>query len=168
MYKNILVPTDLSDKSERSIVAALELAAEQSGCVELLHIVEKVGGSPDGEIEEFYSKLAEEASQKLTLWQQKFKDSFPGLILGTTILVGKRAKEILGFCQEKQIDLIVMTSRTFSTGVNNKKEGGQEVGDNKVQNNVVEENMEEDETYDLGTLSHQVALFSPVSVLIVR
>ena len=55
-----------------------------------------------------------------------------------------RAQEILEFCQEKEIDLIAMTSRTFNVN-----------GDDK-------------ETFGVGTLSHKVALFSPVSVLVVR
>jgi len=59
-------------------------------------------------------------------------------------LVGKRAQEILGFCQEKEIDLIVMTSRTFNVDGNNKEISG------------------------VGTLSHKIALLSPVSVLVVR
>lgn len=149
MYKNILVPTDLADKSECSILAALELASQGSGSVELLHVVEKVGDEFDGEIEGFYSKLAEEASQKLTDWQQKFQVDFPNITLEKTILVGKRAQEILGFCKEKEIDLIVMTSRTFNIEARNKDKQGKE-------------------TFGIGTLSHQVALFAPVSVLVVR
>ena len=144
MYKNILVPTDLADKSESSIRAALELASQESGCVELLHVVEKMGGEPDGEIEGFYSKLGEEASQKLTDWQQKFQAEYPRTTVNKTILVGKRAQDILEFCQEKEIDLIAMTSRTFNVN-----------GDDK-------------ETFGVGTLSHKVALFAPVSVLVVR
>jgi len=139
MYKNILVPTDLSDKSKHSIQAALKLAAQTSGCVELLHVVEKMGGEPDGEIEGFYLKLAEEASEKLAGWQQQFKKVFESVPTDKTILVGKTTHEILKFCQEKEKDLIVMTSRIFNQ-----------------------------ELQGVGTVSHQVALLAPVSVLVVR
>ncbi|MEH6467989.1 MAG: universal stress protein [Porticoccus sp.] len=139
MYKNILVPTDLADKSELSIHMALTMASQNHGSVQLLHVVEKVGDDADEEIEDFYLKLAEKANQKLSDWQHRFKADFVGVPIDTTILVGKRAQEILKFSQEKDIDLIVMTSRTF-----NKEEQG------------------------LGTLSHQVSLFAPVSVLVVR
>lgn len=154
MYKNILVPTDLADKSEHSIRAAIELAEQESRYVELLHVVEKVGGESDVEIEGFYSNLAEEASRKLTDWQQEFQSEFPFITLNKTILVGKRAQEIIGFCQEKEIDLIVMTSRTFNAESDDKKIKGKD--------------MQEKETFNLGTLSHQIALFAPVSVLVVR
>lgn len=139
MYKNILVPTDLSDKSKLSIQAALNLAAQNSGRVELLHVVEKMGGEPDGEIEGFYSRLAQEASEKLADWQQQFQKDYESVSIDKTILVGKRAHEILGFCQEKEKDLIVMTSRIFNQ-----------------------------ESQGVGTVSHQVALLAPVSVLVVR
>ncbi len=139
MYKNILVPTDLADKSERSIQIALEMAAQNSGSVQLVHVVEKMGGDIDKEIEDFYLKLAVKANQKLTDWQHRFQEDFTGVPIAKTILVGKRIQEILGFCQEKDIDLIVMTSRTFSR-----------------------------DSQGFGTLSHQVALFAPVSVLVVR
>ncbi|MBL4567411.1 MAG: universal stress protein [Porticoccus sp.] len=139
MYKNILVPTDLADKSERSIQTALEMAAQNSGSVQLVHVVEKMGGDIDKEIEDFYLKLAVKANQKLADWQHRFQEEFSGVPIEKTILVGKRIQEILGFCQEKNIDLIVMTSRIFSR-----------------------------DSQGFGTLSHQVALFSPVSVLVVR
>ena len=139
MYKNILVPTDLSDKSKHSIQTALELATEHSASVKLLHVVEKMGGEPDDEIEDFYLKLAEEASGKLVDWQQQFQAKFKNISIDKTILVGKRTHEILGFCQEKEIDLVVLTSRIFNQ-----------------------------ETEGVGTVSHQVALLAPVSVLLVR
>lgn len=139
MYKNILVPTDLSDKSKLSIQTALELAVEHSACVKLLHVVEKMGGELDDEIEGFYLKLAEEASEKLVNWQQQFQAEFKGVPIDKTILVGKRTHEILDFCQEKEIDLIVLASRIFNQ-----------------------------ETQGVGTVSHQVALLAPVSVLVVR
>ncbi len=139
MYKNILVPTDLADKSELSIHTALTMASQNHGSVQLLHVVEKVGDDADEEIEDFYLKLAEKANHKLSDWQNRFKTDFVDVPIDITILVGKRAQEILKFSQEREIDLIVMTSRTF-----NEEEQG------------------------LGTLSHQVSLFSPVSVLVVR
>jgi nucleotide-binding universal stress UspA family protein len=139
MYKNILVPTDLADKSELSIHTALTMASQNHGSVQLLHVVEKVGDDADEEIEDFYLKLAEKANHKLSDWQNRFKTDFVDVPIDITILVGKRAQEILKFSQERDVDLIVMTSRTF-----NKEEQG------------------------LGTLSHQVSLFAPVSVLVVR
>tara|TARA_R110002074_G_scaffold156516_1_gene312756 strand:- start:412 stop:831 length:420 start_codon:yes stop_codon:yes gene_type:complete len=138
MYKNILVPTDLADKSERSILTALDMAAKNLGRVQLVHVVEKMGGEIDDEIERFYVTLAKKSDQKLTSWKQHFQKDFGGVPIEKTILVGKRVQEIIRFCQEKEIDLIVMTSRTFN-----------------------------EDNQGFGTLSQKVVLFSPVSVLIV-
>jgi len=139
MYKNILVPTDLADKCELSIQTALAMASQNNGRVNLLHVVEKMGGDPDAEVESFYLNLAEKANKKLSDWQQRFQTDFVEVPIDITILVGKRAQEILQFSEEKGVDLIVMTSRTF-----NKDEPG------------------------VGTLSHQISLFAPISVLVVR
>lgn len=139
MYKNILVPTDLANKSELSVQTALTMASQNHGSVQGLHVVEKMGGEPDAEVENFYLKLTKRADQKLSDWQRKFQEEFADITIDKTMLVGKRAQEMLQFLQKKAIDLIVITSRAF-----NKVERG------------------------LGTLSHQISLFSPISVLVVR
>lgn len=139
MYRNILVPTDLTDKSEPSIREALSIAGQSGGQLRLLHILEKLGGETDGELEAFYQKLASQADEVLTRWQQYFQSEFPGVPIEKMIAVGKRTSEIIHCCEEEKIDLIVMAARTV------KPEG-----------------------QSFGTLSHQIALFAPVSVLMVR
>lgn len=139
MYKNILVPTDLTDKSEPVIRQALAIAARSCGRLYLLHILEKLGGETDGELEAFYQNLASQADEILTGWQQRFQAEFPDVTIEKMILVGKRAAEIIRSCEEEKIDLIVMAARTVKP-----------------------------EQKSFGTLSHQVALFAPVSVLMVR
>ena len=139
MFKNILVPTSLADKSEKTIRTALDMAVQSGGHVYLLHVLEKLGGDTDDEIEAFYLKLAEKADQTLTLWQQRFQAEFPGVHIEKSIQIGKRVPEIINFCEKKHIDLIVMASRSLNTA-----------------------------QQPFGTLSHQVALFAPISVLVVR
>ena len=139
MYKNILVPTDLTDKSEPAIREALSIAIRSGGQLRLLHVLEKLGGEIDGELEAFYQKLASQADETLTHWQQHFQSEFPGVPIEKVIAVGKRAPEIIHCCEEEKIDLIVMAARTVKP-----------------------------EQKSFGTLSHQVALFAPVSVLMVR
>lgn len=139
MFKKILVPTGLADKNENAIRAALDLARQNGGQICLLHILEKLGGEPDGETEAFYQKLAEQADRTLSQWQLRFQAEFSGVQIEKNILVGKRVGEIISFCESGGFDLIVMASRSIST-----------------------------EHQPFGTLSHQVALFAPVSVLMVR
>tara|TARA_R110000822_G_scaffold102113_1_gene228440 strand:- start:83 stop:502 length:420 start_codon:yes stop_codon:yes gene_type:complete len=139
MYKNILVPTDLTDKNEPAIREALSMAFQSGGQLHLLHVLEKLGGETDGELEAFYQKLASQADETLTRWQQHFKSEFPGVPIEKLIAVGKRAPEIIHYCREVKIDLIVMAARIIKP-----------------------------EQQSFGTLSHQVALFAPVSVLMVR
>lgn len=139
MFKNILVPTGLADKNEKAIRAALDLAAQYGANVYLLHVLEKLGGETDAEMEAFYLKLGESADHTLSLWIERFQSEFPGVHIEKNILLGKRAQEIINFCTKKHIDLIIMASRSVAT-----------------------------EQQPFGTLSHQVALFAPVSVMVVR
>ena len=138
MYKNILVPTDLTDKNAPAIRQALAIADQSGGQLYLLHVLERLGGETDGELEAFYQKLASQADEILSGWQQRFQSEFPGVPIEKVIAVGKRAPEII-HCGEANIDLIVMAARTIKP-----------------------------EQKSFGTLSHQVALFAPVSVLMVR
>jgi len=42
MYKRILVPVDGSETSNRALVAALQLARDNGGCVRLLHAIDEL------------------------------------------------------------------------------------------------------------------------------
>jgi nucleotide-binding universal stress UspA family protein len=139
MFKKILVPTGLADKNEKTIRMALDLAVQSGANVYLLHVLEQLGGDTDDEMQAFYQKLGEKADRALTQWQTRFQEEFPGVHIEKNILLGKRVQEIIGFCEKNAIDLIVMASRSLDTS-----------------------------QQPFGTLSHQVALFSPVSVLVVR
>lgn len=139
MFKSILVPTGLADKNEKAIRTALDLAVQSGANIYLLHVLEKLGGETDAEMEAFYLKLGETADHTLTQWQQRFQSEFPGVKIEKNIVLGKRAQEIISFCEKTHIDLIVMASRSLET-----------------------------DQQPFGTLSHQVALFAPISVLMVR
>lgn len=141
MYSKILVPTDLTEKSELAIHQALRLAQEFGGSVQLLHVIEKLSdGNGDQEVEAFYSKLSQNAQAKLKEWQKQYEADYNDIDIETSILVGKRAQEILKTVEMNKIQLIVMTSHNYNKNDDN----------------------------SFGTLSHQIALFSPCSVLVVR
>lgn len=141
MYSKILVPTDLTEKSELAIHQALRLAQEFGGSVQLLHVIEKLSdGNGDKEVEAFYSRLSENAQTKLKEWQKQYEADYNDIEIETTIVVGKRAQEILKTVEMNGIQLVVMTSHNYAKS--------------------------DDKSF--GTLSHQIALFCPCSVLVVR
>ena len=53
MFKNILVPTDLTDKSKKALDIAVNLDSEGEGRITLLHVVEVIEGDDQEEFGEF-------------------------------------------------------------------------------------------------------------------
>ena len=50
MFRHVLVPIDLSDRNERAVRAAFELAASTTARVTLLHVTQRVGGIAPAEL----------------------------------------------------------------------------------------------------------------------
>ena len=107
MFKNILLPVDLSDKHGRAMDAAADLV-RQGGEVTLLHVVEVIAGLSLDEEKAFYTRLGKVAQghlkslgdhlgQRQVSWRAE-------------VLFGSRGPEVVRFAKEKGIDLIVLTS----------------------------------------------------------
>src|SRR5205823_6066772 len=64
MFRNILVPVDLTDRHGRALEIAAGLAPA-GGAVTLLHIIELLHGVPREEESEFYERLEETAREHL-------------------------------------------------------------------------------------------------------
>ena len=109
------------------------------GQVTLLHVIETIQGAAFEEFEDFYRSLAERAEAALERWSAELSGS--GLRIERQIVYGKRAEEIVRFAEAHKSDLILLASHQVSAGL----PGAQ-----------------------LGTLSHQVALFATCPVLLLR
>jgi nucleotide-binding universal stress UspA family protein len=90
-------------------------------------------------MDDFYEELREEADQKMTAWAGDIAEH--GFEVQATITYGERGPEITRVAEEQGIDLIVQRSHRLRR---------------------------EDENPNVGTVSHQVAIFAPCSVLLVR
>jgi len=141
MYDSILVPVDLSDSNEKVIGRAVELGEAETSTITLLHVIEMVEDISLEDDEDFYAELRENADEKMSRWASKIADH--GFDVTAEITYGNRAQEIVRVADEHASDLIVMRSHVIDP--------------------------EEAESQErLGTVSHQVALFAPCSVLVVR
>src|SRR6266852_2933937 len=108
MFKKILLPIDLSDRHERSLDVAANLAGLAGGEVELFHVVEIISGLALEEEKEFYRRLEKMARNHLAkLGEQLRQRQVPWR---AEVRFGNRGPEIVRFAQEKDIDLIVLTS----------------------------------------------------------
>jgi nucleotide-binding universal stress UspA family protein len=139
MYDTILIPVDLSAANEAVFSTARALGAPDRSTLILLHVIETLQDDEPGEMDDFYEELREEADAKLNDWAAEIADD--GFEVQAAITYGERGPEITRVAEEHEADLIVQRSHTVSRDA--------------------------DES-SVGTVSHQVAIFAPCSVLLVR
>lgn len=139
MYRRILLPLDLADRHRPVLDRAAELCEPASGWVALLHVIETIHDVSHEELAGFYRSLRERAERLLQESGDELRKL--GIDVRTEIVLGRRASEILRYARDLECDLIVMRSHVPEPD----RPGG-----------------------GLGTLSHQVALFSHCTVLLVK
>ncbi len=139
MYHNVLVPVDLSQKGAIAIAAAVAVADPPETSITLIHVIETLQDVEYDELESFYGRIKEKAEKTLARWTDEL--SAKGFEAGAEIVFGRRGAEVLRYADERNVDLIVMTSHSLDR--DNPAEG-------------------------FGTLSHQLALLSGCSVLLAR
>ena len=107
MFNRILIPVDLTDKNETALAAARELVAE-SGTVVLLHVIETIADAPFEDMQDFYQRLEEKARSAMSEMAASLDTH--EVAIEQQVVYGRRASEIVAFAQEKQADLIVLSS----------------------------------------------------------
>ena len=140
MFNNILVPTDLTEKSAKALEIAVGMAEKDNYRVTLLHVVEMI--EDDDDIEEFrsfYEKLALRARKKMESMAREYRSGY--FNLQCEIIYGKRVKEIVRFASDKGIDLIILSSHKLD--------------------NI-------DAADGWATISYRVGIMSPCPVLMVK
>jgi nucleotide-binding universal stress UspA family protein len=111
---HVMVPVDLSDRNERALRMALELARPGSGKVTLLHVIQRVPGIAPGELDTFYQRLLRSSERKLGQTARKLADR--GLDVRTEVRVGDPAAEIVRAAQRERVSLVVMGSHRVGRG----------------------------------------------------
>ncbi len=139
MYDKILIPVDLSSANEAVFSTARELCDPDRTDVTLLHVIETLQDDEPGEMDDFYDELRAEADEKMKNWAAQIAED--GFEVQAAITYGERGPEITRVAEENDVDLIVQRSHTVSR---------------------------DDENPNVGSVSHQVAIFAPCSVLLVR
>jgi len=139
MFDSILIPVDLSSTNEHVLATARELAAPDRTDLQLLHVIETLQDEEPGEADEFYQKLRADAEDQMQRWAgTRGGHDFE---VHSTIVYGERGPEVTRVADEEDVDLIVLRSH--------------EVDRDEPDANV-------------GTVSHQIAVFAPCSVYLVR
>lgn len=138
MFERILVPVDLTDKNRSAVETARDLALEEDGEVTLLHVIEMLD-APFEELEPFYRELEEKAGEAMERLAGPLEEE--GVRHTLQVVYGERATEIVEFADERDFDLVVLTSHRTDPA------------------NPAE---------DWATLSHKVAILARTPILLVK
>jgi len=139
MFKNILVPTDLSQKSIKALEIALNMADECGSRITFLHVIERIEDSDEEDFKSFYDKLASRARLKMQKIITQCRAT--GLEIDNEIIFGNRVGEIVDFAYKHAIDLIILSSHKL----------------NKV-----------DAVEGWATISYKVGILAPCPVMMVK
>jgi nucleotide-binding universal stress UspA family protein len=109
MFKNILVPTDLTDSSLKAVHIAMNMASQDDKVrITLLHVIEIIEDTDENEFRDFYDKLMKRAREGMARLAGQIKKENKGF--NQKILFGKRVREIVNFAHENDVDLIILSS----------------------------------------------------------
>jgi len=115
-FKRILVPLDGSDMAERALAPALALAKAMSAKLFFVRVAIPLTLNLDPKL---YQRMIEVRQVEAKRYLRSIQPSSSSTLVDieTQVLVGRAARSIINFAQEKGIDLIVMSSHGRS-GVN--------------------------------------------------
>jgi nucleotide-binding universal stress UspA family protein len=139
MFKTILLPLDLTDKHERALTVAAEMARTSGGEVVLLHVIETIPGLDDKEERPFYERLRRSAESHLNRHGKRLQEL--GVVWRSQVAFGPRLREVLRFLVDVHADLVLLTSPRVEP---------------------------ENPAGGWGSLSYKIGLVSPCPVLLVK
>lgn len=139
MFRRILIPTDLTDRTVRALHVARDVAARDDSHLTLLHVIETIAGADFEELSSFYGTLEERARTRLNELMTRASTRHPHL--DAHVVLGKRVEETLKFVRTNQVDLIVLASHPIDPS----QPGS-----------------------SMGTMSYRLGILAPCAVLLVK
>ena len=139
MFRRILIPTDLTDRTIRAIHVARDVQAPEESQLILLHVIETIVGADIEELSSFYGTLEQQAWDRLH--DIATRTSVPDAQVDAHVVFGKRVEETLKFANVHQVDLIVLASHRINPA---------------------------EPASSIGTMSYKLGILAPCSVLLVK
>jgi nucleotide-binding universal stress UspA family protein len=130
---------DLTDRHQRALEIACQLASQSGGSVTLLHVVELIQGLPMEEEQTFYQRLERKARSHLEALQRGLEKQ--KVTVTTQVLFGDRALEIIRHSREGGANHIVLSSHRIDPS---------------------------QPAASLGTLSYKISILASCPVLLVK
>ena len=111
MCKKILLPLDLSSKSETAHRQVADLLQFSDGSVILFHVIETILGLPVESEQAFFDSLQQSGEAHLHQIGRTFDQH--NVRWTMEIKYGKPVAEVVRFAKENDVDLIVLTAPNF-------------------------------------------------------
>jgi nucleotide-binding universal stress UspA family protein len=108
MFKNILLPVDLTERHQPVLDAAVELVRQSKGEITLLHVIEIIPGLSLDEERVFYNRLERMARAHLERLGQELTGRQVSWRL--EVRYGHRAVEVARYAREQGSNLVVLTA----------------------------------------------------------
>ena len=110
MFHKVLVPVDFTEKNEAAVLAALEVVSgNETAEIYLLHVIETIEHVDYDEMKDFYRDLENRSVAKLTRLEERCRESGAAKVF-QDLQYGKRAEAIVRYAEEREMDLIVLSS----------------------------------------------------------
>lgn len=138
-YEHLLVPIDWSDRDQRALEAAIEMAAQHQARTTLIYVIEAIDTDDEEELKSFYAEVEDSVRERLQSLVRRFQQA--GLMARPEIVVGHKARTIVQYTATESVDLIVMQSERVD--LQHPEQG-------------------------LSSLSHQVSLFCQCPVMLIK
>lgn len=138
-FRHILVPTDLTERTEKALRLAGRFAARDGGRVTLIHVTETIPGLSPAELKPFYARIERKARKDMETLIRRAREDGPAP--ARVLVRGRRAEEIVKYAAANDVDLIVLASH-------------------RVNPSVVDR--------DWGTISYKVGILAQCPVLLVK
>jgi len=138
-FRHILVPTDLTERTEKALELAGRLAAGDAARVTLLHVIETIQGLPFDDLRPFYERMERKAQTTMSALAGRALEA--AAQPENAVVYGRRAEEIVNFAAANDVDLIVLASHRVNPSMVNR---------------------------DWGTISYKVGILAQCPVLLVK
>lgn len=138
-FHHVLVPTDLTERTEKALQLADKLAVSDASRITLVHVIETIDGVQFDELKPFYERLEQRARTAMTRFARRVPE---GVVqVESAVVYGRRAEEIVKFAAANDVDLIVLASHRVNPSMVNR---------------------------DWGTISYKVGILAQCPVLLVK
>lgn len=138
-FRHILIPSDLTDRTETALIMARKLGLASNSRVTLLHVIETIDGLKSKELKSFYARLERKAGAALTTFARRAPNGTAGVEVA--VGYGRRADQIVDFAGANAVDLIVLASHRVNPSMENR---------------------------DWGSISYKVSILAQCPVLLVK